>query len=58
MTQLPPDVYQRILLFLNANSTGHIELHVKDGVILECVVTRVERLRVERERVIECSKAS
>ena len=49
MNQFPPSVYERIRAFLDSESTGRVELHVKDGEILECVVTTVERIRFEAE---------
>ena len=48
MTQLPPDVYQRIRQFLDCQSTGRIELHIKDGEVLECVFTRIDRIRTDK----------
>ena len=61
MTQLPSSVYERIRAFLDSESTGRVEIHVKNGEILECVVTTVDRFRIEtdapqRVTVARCSE--
>lgn len=58
MTQLPPDVYARIRQFLGSGATGRIEIHVKEGRVLECVVYTVERVRIERIPLPELDRAS